>query len=149
MSTVLNEAKQCKPIPPHMPSFFISPSVFFPEPLWFSPLSVSSCVSSSDEGVVERCFSKSRISNEECAITIAEKPKKKQQKAIKGIEIEYSLTPDFQNPVFKSTGKKKANVKVKKLAPKKTYYVRAHTYVIRDGVKYVSNWSGTRKVKVK
>ncbi len=77
------------------------------------------------------------------------KLKKKQQKAIKGIEIEYSLTPDFQNPVFKSTGKKKANVKVKKLAPKKTYYVRAHTYVIRDGVKYVSNWSGTRKVKVK
>ena len=77
------------------------------------------------------------------------KLKKKQLKAVKGIEIEYSLTSDFQNPVFKSTSKKKANLKIKKLTSKKTYYVRAHTYVIRGGVKYVSNWSTAKKVKVK
>ena len=77
------------------------------------------------------------------------KLKKKQLKAVKGIEIEYSLTSDFQNPVFRSTGKKKANLKIKKLTSKKTYYVRAHTYVKRGGVKYVSNWSTTKKVKVK
>jgi hypothetical protein len=68
---------------------------------------------------------------------------------IKGIEVEYSLTADFQNPIFKKAGKKKANVKIKKLISKKTYYVRAHTYVIRNGVKYVSNWSVAKKVKVK
>ncbi len=74
---------------------------------------------------------------------------KKDLKKIKGIEVEYSLTPDFKNPVFKSTGKKKANVKIKKLASKKTYYVRAHSYVIRNGVKYVSYWSTPKKVKIK
>ncbi len=77
------------------------------------------------------------------------KLKKKQLKVVKGIEVEYSLTPDFQNPVFKSTSKKKANLKIKKLTSKKTYYVRAHTYVIRNGVKYVSYWSAGKKVKVK
>lgn len=74
---------------------------------------------------------------------------KKQLKKVKGIEIEYSLTPDFKNPVFKTVGKKKANVKVKKLKSKKTYYVRAHTFVFRGGQKYVSNWSAAKKVKVK
>ena len=74
---------------------------------------------------------------------------KKQLKMIKGIEVEYSLTPDFQNPLFKSASKKKASVKIKKLLSKKTYYVRAHTYVKRNGVKYVSNWSVAKKVKVK
>jgi len=74
---------------------------------------------------------------------------KKQLKKIKGIEVEYSLTSDFQNPLFKSASKKKANVKIKKLLSKKTYYVRAHTYVIKNGVKYVSYWSATKKVKVK
>ena len=74
---------------------------------------------------------------------------KKQLKMIKGIEVEYSLTSDFQNPLFKSASKKKANVKIKKLLSKKTYYVRAHTYVIRNGVKYVSYWSAAKKVKVK
>ena len=74
---------------------------------------------------------------------------KKQLKLIKGIEIEYSLTSDFQDPKFKTASKKKTNVKIKKLKSKKTYYVRAHTYVIRNGVKYVSNWSAPKKVKVK
>ena len=74
---------------------------------------------------------------------------KKQQKVIKGIEVEYSLTKDFSNPKFKTAGKKKTSVKIKKLKSKKTYYVRAHTYVIRGGTKYVSSWSKVRKVKVK
>ena len=75
---------------------------------------------------------------------------KKKQKAVKGIEIEYSTTADFSKAYkFKKTGKKKASIKVKKLKSKKTYYVRAHTYVIRNGVKYVSNWSKAKKVRVR
>ena len=75
--------------------------------------------------------------------------KKKQQKLLKGIEIEYSLTRDFKNPKFKKVSKKKASVKIKKLKSGKTYYVRAHTYIYRGKVKYVSYWSKTKKVKVK
>ena len=75
---------------------------------------------------------------------------KKQQKVVKGIEIEYSTTPDFSTAYkFKKVGKKKTSVKVKKLKSKQTYYVRAHTYVVRNGVKYVSYWSPVKKVKVK
>ena len=75
---------------------------------------------------------------------------KKQQKVVKGVEIEYSTTPDFSAAYkFKTAGKKKTSVKVKKLTSKKTYYVRAHTYVVRNGVKYVSYWSPVKKVKVK
>ena len=77
------------------------------------------------------------------------KLKKKQLKVVKGIEIEYSLTSDFKDPKFKTTSKKKASLKIKGLKSKKTYYVRAHTYVYKGGKKYVSNWSAPKRVKVK
>lgn len=74
---------------------------------------------------------------------------KKQRKAVKGIEIEYSLKRDFSKSIkFKSTGKKKTSLKVRKLVSGKAYYVRAHTYVIKNGKKYVSRWSAVKKVKV-
>lgn len=74
----------------------------------------------------------------------------KQQKAVKGIEIEYSTKADFSKAYkFKKTGKKKVSLKVKSLKSGKTYYVRAHTYVIKNGVKYVSKWSAVKKVKVR
>ena len=40
-------------------------------------------------------------------------------------------------------------VKIKKLLSKKTYYVRARTYVKRNGVKYVSYWSAVKKVRIR
>ena len=74
----------------------------------------------------------------------------KQQKRIKGIEVEYSTDKNFKTAYkFKAAKKKAASVAIKKLKPKTTYYVRAHTYVIRGGVKYVSPWSARKKVKVK
>ena len=78
------------------------------------------------------------------------KLKKKQLKAVKGIEIEYSLNKKFTKSVkFKTVGKKKTKIKIKKLKSKKTYYVRMHTYKVVKGVKYVSPWSAVKKVKVK
>ena len=75
---------------------------------------------------------------------------KKNQKAVKGIEVEYALDKNFTKSVkFKTAGKTKTSVKIKKLKSKKTYYVRVHTYKVVKGVKYVSPWSAVKKVKVK
>ena len=106
-----------------------------------------------NNGIIDPTMPKVKISKPKAAKKSMEvkwkKLTKKQLKKVKGIEIEYSLTPDFRNPVFKSVGKKKANIKIKKLLSKKTYYVRAHTYVVRGGKKYVSNWTTKKKVKIK
>ena len=106
-----------------------------------------------NNGIVDPSLPKVKISKPKAAkksMTAKwKKLKKKQQKVVKGIEVEYSLTSDFRTPVFKAIGKKKAKVKIKKLVSKKTYYVRAHTYVVRNGQKYVSNWSAVKKVKIK
>lgn len=106
-----------------------------------------------NNGIIDPSLPKVKISKPKAAkksMTVKwKKLTKKQLKNVKGIEVEYSLTSDFQDPVFKSVGKKKANAKIKKLLSKKTYYVRAHTYVVRGGKKYVSNWSITKKVKIK
>lgn len=106
-----------------------------------------------NNGVIDPTLPKVKLSKPKAAkksMTAKwKKLKKKQLKKVKGIEVEYSLTRDFQNPVFKNVGKKKDNLKIKKLASKKTYYVRAHTYVVRGGTKYVSNWSTVKKVKIK
>ena len=106
-----------------------------------------------NNGIIDPSLPKVKISKPKAAkksMTAKwKKLSKKQLKAVKGIEVEYSLTSNFQKPIFKKTGKKNTNVKIKKLTSKKTYYVRAHTYAIRNGVKYVSNWSIVRKVKIK
>ena len=106
-----------------------------------------------NNGIIDPSLPKVKISKPKAAkksMTAKwKKLSKKQLKAVKGIEVEYSLTSNFQKPIFRKTGKKKTNVKIKKLVSKKTYYVRVHTYVIRNGVKYVSNWSGAKKVKIK
>ena len=75
---------------------------------------------------------------------------KKNQKKIKGIEYEFSPDPGFSTGyVFKSAKKASAGGKKIKVGSGKTYYVRAHTYVIRNGAKYVSPWSRAIKVKTK
>ena len=47
------------------------------------------------------------------------------------------------------TGKGKTSKKIKKLARKKTYYVRARTIREVDNVKYYGKWSAKRKVKTR
>ena len=118
-----------------------------------SAVSTNESMLAANNGILDPTLPKVKISTPKAAkksMTAKwKKLNKKQQKKVKGIEVEYSLTKDFKDPKFKTTGKKKANVKIKKLLSKKTYYVRAHTYVIRNGQKYVSNWSKTKKVKIR
>ncbi|MBQ3370737.1 MAG: leucine-rich repeat protein [Mogibacterium sp.] len=73
-----------------------------------------------------------------------------QKKKVKGIEVEYSTSKTFKTAYkFKTVSKTAASTKISKLKSKKYYYVRVHTYVIRNGVRYVSPWSKVKKIRVK
>ncbi len=69
---------------------------------------------------------------------------------ITGYEIQYSLKKTFAS-AKKVTITKAATVKtvIKKLQPKKTYYVRIRTYKTVKGRKYYSAWSGAKSATVK
>ena len=69
---------------------------------------------------------------------------------ITGYEVQYSLKKTFAS-AKKVTITKAATVKtvIKKLQPKKTYYVRIRTYKTVKGKKYYSAWSGAKSVTVK
>ncbi len=82
----------------------------------------------------------------------------KKVKKIDGYEIQASTSRDFDKNVKKKSVKakkvefkdKKGTIEVKKLKSGKKYYVRVRTYVKKDGVKYYSDWSKTKKLaKVK
>ena len=51
--------------------------------------------------------------------------------------------------VLKTTGKGKVSLKIKKLQPRKTYWMRARTYKKIGGIKHYSQWSNAKKVRVK
>ena len=51
--------------------------------------------------------------------------------------------------VMKETGKKKASLKVKGLAKKKTYYVKVRSIQYVGGVKTAGKWSKVKTVKTK
>ena len=67
------------------------------------------------------------------------------------IEIQYSLKKNFPMEQTKSkfVSRTKTSAKIKSLKSKKTYYVRIRTVRTINGVKHVSKWSKTKKVKVK
>ena len=69
---------------------------------------------------------------------------------ITGYEIQYSLKKTFAS-AKKVTITKAATVKtvIKKLQPKKTYYVRIRTYKTVKKVTYYSKWSAKKTVKTK
>ena len=82
-------------------------------------------------------------------VTVSWRKIKKKNKAllaqIKGIQVQYSTDPKFeQNPVTKKIGKTKTKVTLN-LKSKTAYYVRVR-YMGNDGV---SNWSRVKKVKAK
>lgn len=71
---------------------------------------------------------------------------KKNQKKIKGIEIQVAKDPDFTDMVKRvRTGKKASSKKIKGLSRKTTYYVRVRAY--KGGQKGV--WSSVKSVKTK
>ena len=77
------------------------------------------------------------------------KVSKKNKKKIAGIEVQYSLTKSFSNPITKTAKKTKTSLKVKKLSAKTNYYVRVRAYKNENGVKHISAWSKVKKVKTK
>lgn len=75
---------------------------------------------------------------------------KKNAKKVKGIEIQYATDKAFsQNVSIKRVKKTKSSTKIKKLMPRKTYWVRVRTYINKAGVKHVSKWSKSKLVKTK
>ena len=71
---------------------------------------------------------------------------------ITGFQVQVSTSKDFKkNKKQKTFEKNQKSVKLKKLKKGKKYYVRVRTYVqnANDGVKYYSDWSGAKTVKVK
>ena len=78
---------------------------------------------------------------------------KKKQKAVQGIEVQYSLSKSFPAQSAKTKTKRlkknKASLKVKKLKSKKRYWVRVRTFKTINGVKHVSKWSKSKKIRTR
>ncbi len=74
----------------------------------------------------------------------------KQTTATSGYQIQYSTSSKFSSyKVVTVSSNKTTSKTISKLAKGKVYYVRIRTYKSVSGVKYVSGWSGYKKVKVK
>lgn len=75
---------------------------------------------------------------------------KKNAKKITGIEIQYAQNKAFtKNAKMIKVKKSKKAAKIKKLASKKTYWVKVRTYKNTSAGKQVGKWSKAKKVKVK
>lgn len=79
------------------------------------------------------------------------KLKKKQLKSFTNVEIQYCSDGAFNRSTtaVRVVGKGKKSVKVKGLAKGSVYYVRVRNIRNAGGTKYVSAWSGVKRVKVK
>lgn len=76
----------------------------------------------------------------------------KKEKSITGYEVQYSTSPKFKKKATWTKIVKKSSrtkLSVKKLKAGKKYFVRVRTYCMVNGKKYISNWSGTKRVKTK
>ncbi len=75
---------------------------------------------------------------------------KKQSVQVKGYEIQYSTSKDFENAKTKTVKSyKTTSSTLKKLKAKTTYYVRVRTYKTVGGTKYYSDWSNYKSKKTK
>jgi hypothetical protein len=106
-----------------------------------------------------------KTTDKETKIRNAESPAKKTAKVtvkkvkdVKGYEVRFSTSKDFdKNVKTKSVKDKKITFKDKKgsieksgLKSGKKYYVQARTYIEKNGVKYYSDWTKSKKIgKVK
>ncbi len=72
-------------------------------------------------------------------------------KKVKGYEIQYSTSRDFNNKakIKKVKSASKESYTINKLKKKKTYYVRLRTYKKANGTTFYSAWSNIKKVKIK
>lgn len=79
------------------------------------------------------------------------KVKWKKVKGIKGYQIQYSTNKKFKKKNKKKLVKKnkKTTITLRKLKSKKKYYVRIRTYIVKNGVKQYSKWSGKKSKRTK
>lgn len=66
-----------------------------------------------------------------------------------GYQIQYGTSPDWKGA--KTASIKDSGIRSytrKDVFKGNTYYVRVRTYKMKDGVKYYSNWSGTKNVNI-
>jgi len=78
------------------------------------------------------------------------KVKIKKEKSVSGYQIQYSLKKNFKSAKTVTLKKNSITSKtIKKLKPKKKYYVRVRTYKTYKGKKYYSAWSTAKKKKTK
>lgn len=70
---------------------------------------------------------------------------------VTGYEIQYSTVKTFKSSVKSAKIKSNKTVyyNIKKLAAKKTYYVRIRTYKTMNGKTYYSNWTSAKSAKTK
>ena len=82
----------------------------------------------------------------------------KKAKKVDGYQFAYGTKKEINDKTkYKSVKAKKVkfdkdkngSYTIKKLKSGKVYWVRVRTYVVKDGVKYYSDWSAVKKVKVK
>lgn len=75
----------------------------------------------------------------------------KRNSKVTGYIIQYSTDKNFKKNVKKITVSKNktTSTQIKKLKSKKTYYVRVATYKKVQGKKYISKYSGSKKIRVK
>lgn len=89
-------------------------------------------------------ISKVKAGSKKCKITW------KKVKDISGYELQLSTTKKFKKIARTvKVSESSNNVTVKSLRKKTTYYVRMRTYIIINGKRITSDWSGVKKVTVK
>ena len=70
------------------------------------------------------------------------------QAKVSGYQIQYSAKKSFTGAKTKTVkGTSKTSLTIRKLAAKKTYYVRVRAYKTTGGKKYYGAWSAAKKVK--
>lgn len=75
---------------------------------------------------------------------------KKQTTQTTGYQIQYSTSSKFKSPKYVTVSSNKTTSKtIKKLKPKKKYYVRLRTYKTVGKTKYYSSWSKAKTVTTK
>ncbi len=70
-------------------------------------------------------------------------------KGVTGYRIQYSADKSFKKARTVTVGADKTSVTLKKLKPKKKYYVRVCACVKQNGTLYSSEWSKTKSKRTK
>lgn len=73
----------------------------------------------------------------------------KKQKNVKGYQLQYATNKQFRQKKTKNMNASKGGITLKKLKPKKYYYIRIRSYTYYGGKKIYGKWCKVKKCKVK